>query len=117
MGVYQLASDGNKNKVNKGYGYDTSAKNGFNAAVDGFIYSTASIDGYSVEAAMPNGTGGAAFRSDMMMCPMGWFCPGDGGGSPCPPGTYGNKVQYGTDRNSHPFREGLSNFNRLVVRL
>lgn len=43
---------------------------------------------------MPDLPRGASFRSDVVVCPEGWYCTGDGSGSKCPPGTYGSKVRF-----------------------
>ncbi|CAM9593374.1 unnamed protein product, partial [Ascophyllum nodosum] len=39
----------------------------------------------------PDETRGAAFRSDVALCPTGWYCTGDGAGAKCPAGLYGSE--------------------------
>lgn len=55
--------------------------------------SSGSIGGQATGAAgRPDDDRGAAFRSGVAVCPAGWYCTGDGGGSECPPGLYGSEV-------------------------
>lgn len=53
---------------------------------------SSSSNGRAAGAGRPDDDRGVAFRSGVAVCPAGWYCTGDGGGSQCPPGLYGSEV-------------------------
>lgn len=61
---------------------------GSETAASGFANSS----DHQAASGRPDDTRGAAFRSRVSLCPVGWYCTGDGGGSECPPGLYGSEV-------------------------
>ena len=66
---------------------------------EGYHVPEPAISGFATNASgdqaltgRPDDARGAAFRSGVSSCPVGWYCTGDGGGSECPPGLYGGEV-------------------------